>query len=303
MIDRRAILDALDATEEPLLDDVMRSALFDGGRRAERVVVLLHGLTASPRTWLAFARERRSRGENVLVPRLPRHGYLDRRTAALSALEAAELRAAGARIVDAAAALGDQITLVGHSLGGALALHLAHEDPRVFRAIAIAPFLGIRRLPHGWHGIVRSALERAPNAFLYWNPLDRGRSLPKHGYARYATRSLAAGLALADALRADAAAGPPRAPHVEIVRNARESSVSNAAIDDLVARWRAAAGAGVRVHTLVGLGRSHDVVEPERPRAPAARFLPHLHALLDAPPPERDLVIDARSVSPRSSAG
>ena len=118
--------------------------------------------------------------------------------------------------------------------------------------------------------------------------------MPEHGYPRYTTRSLAAGLALADALRADARSGPPRAKHIGIVRNAGETSVNNGAIDDLVARWREVGGAHVRVHTLVGLGRSHDVIEPERRRPPAARFLPVLHALLDAPPPETDQVIDVR---------
>jgi pimeloyl-ACP methyl ester carboxylesterase len=294
VIDLEAIRAALDAAESHLLGEEMRTTLFDHGKPTARVVVLLHGLTASPRTWRQFAEIRHARGENVLVPRLPRHGHEDRMSEALAGLRADELRAAGALILDAAAALGEEVVLVGHSLGGALALHLAHGDARVFRAIAIAPFLGIAQLPHHWNGLASRLLERVPNRFLYWDPVDRGRNLPKHGYARYTTRSLAAGLMLGDALRADARIGGPRAKHVEIVRNAAESSVSNRAIDDLVLRWRAAGGGGVRVHRLVGLGPSHDVVEPERPRAPALRFLPHLHALLDAPPPEADLIIDTR---------
>ncbi|HYZ15076.1 MAG TPA: alpha/beta fold hydrolase [Candidatus Acidoferrum sp.] len=295
MIDPAAIRRALDDAESHLLGEEMRSTLLDHGRRTARVVVLLHGLTASPRTWRQFAQIRHARGDNVLVPRLPRHGHEDRMSEALAGLRAEELRAAGARILDAAAALGDEVVLVGHSLGGALVLHLAHGDARVFRAIAVAPFLGIAQLPHNWNALARALLERVPNRFLYWDPIDRGRNLPKHGYARYTTRSLAAGLTLGDALRDDARAGPPRAKHVEIVRNAAESSVSNRAIDDLVMRWRAAGGNAVRVHRLVGLGPSHDVIEPERPRAPALRFLPHLHALLDASPPDCDLLIDARS--------
>jgi pimeloyl-ACP methyl ester carboxylesterase len=273
----------------------MHSAVLDHGRRTGCVTVLLHGLTASPRTWREFARVRHARGENVLIPRLPRHGHADRMSEALAGLTSAELTEQGDRILDAAAAMGDEIVLVGHSLGGALALHLAHRDARVFRTVAIAPFLGIKRLPPDWHAWTRAVLERAPNRFLYWNPIDKGRGVPEHGYHRYTTRSLAAGLALADALRVDARAGPPRARHIELVRNAGETSVSNGAMADLVARWRQVGGEHVRVHTLVGLGRSHDVIEPERRRPPAARFLPILHALLDAPPPETDQVIDARA--------
>jgi len=293
--DREKILASLDADERHLLGEEMHSTVLDHGTRTARVTVLLHGLTASPRTWREFARVRHARGENVLIPRLPRHGHADRMSETLAELTSAELIEQAGRILDAAAHLGEQIVLVGHSLGGSLALHLGHHDARVHRVVAVAPFLGIRRLPADWHAWVRAVLERTPNRFLYWNPIERGRGVPEHGYHRYTTRSLAAGLALADALREDARSGPPQARHIELVRNASESSVNNRTIDDLVRAWRAVGGANVRVHSLIGLGRSHDVVEPERKRAPAARFLPLLHAVLDAPPAAADAVIDARA--------
>jgi pimeloyl-ACP methyl ester carboxylesterase len=293
-IDAAGLVAALDASEDHLLGDEMRSVVLDHGARTARVTVLLHGLTASPRTWREFARVRYARGENVLVPRLPRHGHADRMSEALVGLTSAELTAHGARVLDTAAALGDEIVLVGHSLGAALALHLAHRDPRVFRAVAVAPFLGIKRLPRDWNAWLRSVLEKTPSRFLYWNPIDKGRGVPEHGYHRYTTRSVAAGLALAEALRRDAREGPPQARHIEIVRNASETSVNNRAIDELVGLWRAVGGANVRLHRLVGLQPSHDIVEPERRKAPAARFLPLLHAILDDPPRERDAIIDAR---------
>jgi pimeloyl-ACP methyl ester carboxylesterase len=292
--DPEGIVASLDAGEEELLGEEMRSTVLHHGRRTAQVTVLLHGLTASPRSWREFARVRHARGENVLIPRLPRHGHADRMSEALAGLTAAELTAQFATIVDAAAALGEQVTVVGFSLGGALALHAAHRDARVYRAIAVAPFLGIKRLPRDWHAMVRRMLERTPNRFLYWNPIEKGRGAPQHGYHRYTTRSLAAGLALADALQADAKLGPPRARYVEIVRNVGETSVNNRAIADLVARWRAVGGDRVHVHRLVGLPFSHDIVEPERRGAPAARFLPMLHAILDAPPRDEDGIIDVR---------
>ncbi len=291
--DPGALAASLDVEEGELLGEEMRTTILDHGGRTPRVVVLVHGLSASPRTWRDFAAVRHARGENVLIARLPRHGHDDRMSGALADLTAGELSRQAARIVDAAIALGDEVTIVGHSMGGALALHCAHRDARVFRAIAIAPFLGIKRVPHDLNALLRTLLERTPNRFLYWDPIDRGRSLPRHGYPQYTTRSIAAGLALAQALREDAKQGPPRAAHIDIVRNAGETSVNNHAIDDLVERWRAVGGDRVRVHRVVGLGFSHDIVEPERAHSPAARFLPLLHALLDAAPTDDDTVLNA----------
>jgi alpha-beta hydrolase superfamily lysophospholipase len=251
-VEELPLVAALDAGEEDALADEMRSTILGHGRRTARVVVLLHGLAASPRTWREFARVRQARGETVLIPRLPRHGHADRMSRALAGLEAAELRAQAERIVDVAAALGDEIVVVGFSLGGTLALHLAQHHPRIARTIAIAPLLGLRVIPAPWTGPFRALLARLPNRFLWWNPFDRGRTDPPHGYPRYATHSLAAGLALGAALEADARRAPPASPRIEIVRNAGETGVSNAALDALVARWRAVGAAPERVEPFEG---------------------------------------------------
>ena len=285
-LDAAALLAALDAGEEHLLGEEMRSTLLTHGRRTSRVLVLLHGMTASPRTWRDFALARHARGETVLIPRLPRHGHADRMTDALAGLTADELRAQAARIVDTAAALANEIVLVGFSMGGVLALHLAQRDRRVTRAIAIAPLLGIRPFPSAGLGALRRLLTRLPRRFFWWNPFDRGRTDPLHGYPRYPTDALNAGLGVAGELFADARLAPPAAGDVDLIRNAGETGVNNGAIDRLVTRWRAAGATNVRVLHLRGAGISHDVIEPELRGGPAPRFLPHLHALLDGGPGE-----------------
>jgi carboxylesterase len=292
--DTAAMLAELDAGEAHLLGDAMRSTILGHGRRTPRVLVLLHGMTASPRTWRAFAHARHARGETVLIPRLPRHGHADRMTEALGYLTADELRAQGRRIVETAAALGDEIVVVGFSMGGVLALLLAQHEPRIARTIAISPLLGISFVPAAWLRPLRAVLLRLRHRYLWWNPFDRGRTDPKHGYPRYALGALGAGLALAEELFAAARSAPPSGATIEIVRNAGETSVNNAAIDRLVARWRRSGAHGIRLLRLVGLGISHDVIEPEWKKAPALRFLPQLHALLDNAPTDGDAVLNAR---------
>src|SRR4051812_2981554 len=51
-----------------------RSILLTHGSRTPRVVVLLHGFTASPRQFEGIADSLFASGDNVYVPRLPHHG-------------------------------------------------------------------------------------------------------------------------------------------------------------------------------------------------------------------------------------
>lgn len=242
--------------------------------------MLLHGLTASPKQFAAFGRMLFECGHNVLIPCLPHHGRRDRMTTALARLTADELKTSALEALSGARNLGENVSVLGFSTGGTVALWLAQTQP-VSHVVAVAPFLGSMWIPRRLSGLVMRLALRLPNVFLWWDPIKRERLMPEHGYPRYPTHGAAQAYALGhELLRAPA---PPAAERVTLVVNASENTVNNAAIGDLYRAWRGNGAEGVALVTLAGLRSSHDVIEPERRNAPAELVYPRLLELLCVP--------------------
>jgi alpha-beta hydrolase superfamily lysophospholipase len=277
----------------------MRSQLHRG-RAGAGTYVLLHGLTASPPAWRQIAAALHAAGSTVVVPRLLYHGYTNRMTRALRHLRAEALLDDVRAIVSRVASLGEPVTIVGHSLGATLAIGVGLEAPNVARIVPIAPFLGIASLPREVHPLLVGALGSVGDIFLWWDPVQRERLAPLHGYPRYPLRALATGITIADAAHASA----HHAQHgrgIDLVINERESSVNNRTALLLAREWRNA-GASVAIHHLRGLGWSHDIIEPDRAPAQAAlpvllRIIAEAHASID-----RDHRLD-RVAAGRASTG
>jgi alpha-beta hydrolase superfamily lysophospholipase len=248
------------------------------GAPTERVFVLLHGLTASPRQFEAFGRLLFEAG-NVFIPRLPRHGHADRLTTTLRYLTAEELRAFAAESVREARTLGRDVVVVGFSVGGLLSAWIAQHHA-VARSVSIAPFLGVAWLPRQ---LTRGAADfalRAPNRFYWWDPLLRERLGPAHGYPRFATHAVAHAATLAADLFAEAERGAPRTRDARIVVNGSETTVNNAAARRLAALWSERQERSTAVHRLRGLPASHDIIEPLRTLDLTPRVYPELIALV-----------------------
>ena len=250
------------------------------GRRRARAVVLLHGMSASPPQFERFARDLFARGHNVVVPRLPRHGHADRLSTALAQLRPDDLYEAVGEYVAIGRELGERVTIAGFSLGGLLAAWTAqHHD--VDRCVAIAPFLGVSWLPGLLMTGAAELLLRIPNRFHWWDPILRERQMPEHGYPRYSTHAVAHAFRIARELLVEARNSAPRARHVVLIANERESTVNNRAIHRLYRHWRALHPDMVELAILRGLPRSHDVVEPLRRGDLAERAYPMLLQAID----------------------
>jgi pimeloyl-ACP methyl ester carboxylesterase len=122
-------------------------------------LVLVHGLGGSAANWLALA-PLLLPGRRVLVPELPGHGGSDPLPAAAS------LNAYADRI---AGLLDEPAAIVGHSLGGAVALRLAIRRPELVRALVLAGAAGIssgkRRARYGLTvtGLLKPGRKIAPH--------------------------------------------------------------------------------------------------------------------------------------------
>lgn len=262
-----ALVDSLRASDTAAIADDCPTELLTHGERAPRVVVLLHGLTNCPAQFDSLARLVFATGANVLVPRLPHHGFADRMTDELARLEARELCAFTDRVLDAARGLGDSVTVAGLSIGGVMAAWAGQERSDVDRAVVIAPMLGWARAP----GALRTAaITRLglllPNQFVWWDD-TRKQELPgpRHVYPRFSSRSVAATMWLGGAVRDRAAKTPPAARSLVMLTVGGDIAADNGMAAALVRSWRERGGREVLTYEFpVSLHLNHDVVDPEQ---------------------------------------
>ena len=266
--------------DERAADDC-KTILLTHGHRVGRATLFLHGMSASPRQFVELANDVYKSGDNVLVPRLPKHGYRDRMAEDLRYLRRDHLIASVNEALEIARDLGDSVRVVGFSLGGLLAAWIAQHHA-VEQVVAISPFLGIMGLPRIVTPAFSRMLARMPNLFVWWDPIKRENLMPAHGYPRFATHAVAETLALAEDLLTVARARAPLS-RITLVSNQRECSVNNGAIRHLAAVWRHyEAAALVEQCSITGLRFSHDIIEPQRIGSQADRSYPFLRELLHA---------------------
>ncbi|MEU5931808.1 alpha/beta fold hydrolase [Micromonospora sp. NPDC047187] len=126
---------------DPAVRPESRSRLLSHGSRTGRAVLLLHGYTLAPEQYEGLAEEFFDSGYNVWVPRAPQHGTVDR--LAHHRVEAGELTTYAAQGWAVAAALGDEVGVVGISGGAVLAAWLAQVPGNVVRhLLLLSPFFG-----------------------------------------------------------------------------------------------------------------------------------------------------------------
>jgi pimeloyl-ACP methyl ester carboxylesterase len=110
----------------------VRLRVYEAGQGA--AVVLLHGLGGAASNWVSVASALAGRCR-VLVPELPGHGASSALAAPVPTLDA---------YADRVAAVLDAPSLVvGHSLGGVVALRLALRQPQIVRGVVLAGSAGI----------------------------------------------------------------------------------------------------------------------------------------------------------------
>jgi carboxylesterase len=248
-------------------------------RRTPRAVVLFHGLTDSPRQFAALADSLFADGDNVLVPRLPRHSTQQRDVGALAGLTPSELTRFADESIDIAAGLGDSVVVMGLSVGGTLAIWSAEHRAEVKRAIVIAPALAPGRVPLFLERVLVNLGARLPNVSRR-APSDSTRLDRDPGFA---TRGLAAVLRLGMVVRADAARYRPEGEVLFLV-NAHDRTVNAGPVFDVAKTWRRHA-VPVSVYEFPdSLALPHNVMDVSAPAAASvAPILLSLARTADAP--------------------
>lgn len=248
---------------DPRIDPMCYSVLLAQPEPAERAIVLMHGITSSPVQFRGLADQFFARGYNVLVPRMPRHGYRNRLTTDQGRLDRREMLCWTDEIVSVGRGLGEHLSVVGLSIAGTLAAWAYATRSDIDHVIPIAPAFA----PFGVPLVMVPALTRIalklPNLFVWWDPRVRAKVVNPAGYPRFATHPMAHAFALGAEIFEMAARQPPRARAVTVITNPRDMAISTRAVSAVVQRWRRYPDATVRHIELESrVGHLHDVIGP-----------------------------------------
>lgn len=239
-----------------------RSILLTNGAPTPRAVLLLHGLTDSPRQFEALAYLLHADGDNVYVPRLPRHGLRGGSARALGTLTSNQLSKVADSVVHEARGLGDSVIVMGLSMGGTMAGWIAQRRP-ISRAVLIAPAIEPGRIPSLLDRPIIGLGTRLPSMTHVSGP-DTARPDRELGLN---TRAIAAILSLGGSVLGEASSEAPRARDIVLLVNASDRTVKTSATESLARAW-ARHGAKVAVYELPdSLRLPHDIIDPVRGRA------------------------------------
>lgn len=236
------------------------------GATTENVAVIFHGLGTCPQQFAEVADALHADGWNVLLVRLPYHGMADRLSEAPAAMQADEVLRAAGRWIDVAHGLGDQVTVVGFSGGGAVAAYLANVRSDIDRVVLAAPMLGVQAFPVDLTRPVSTLAHFVPNWWGWFNPeLKENVEGPAYTYPRYSSRMLAEFLRIGLQSAAHAQTAAPAVADIRVLLNANDESVRNEVAKAVAAAWLQH-GADVKLYEFpTNVGLKHDMIDPGQP--------------------------------------
>jgi esterase/lipase len=251
-----------------------RSILLTHGGPTARALLLLHGLTDSPRQFEALAYLVHADGNNVFVPRFPQHGLRGGDARSLAALTASQLRAFADSVVRETGGLGDSVVVVGLSMGGTVAAWVAQQH-EVGRAVLIAPAVEPGHIPSILDRPIVGLADRLPG--VTWRaPRDPARPDREPGTS---TRAIAEILELGGSVLREAAHAVPRTQQLVLLVNANDRTVRESAAEALARDW-AQRGAAVSVFELPdSLRLPHNIIDPRSGRVMGEAVLDLLREL------------------------
>lgn len=236
--DALARLESLRDQDDPRVNPACRMRLLTHGYRTNHAVAIFHGLSNCPQQFVQFADTLHAAGYNVLLPRIPYHG-LDRLTEDLAELTTEELVRTASQTADILHGLGEHVTVMGLSAGGALAAWCGQNRSDVDRIVAIAPALGLVVSPTWADRILANALGLLPNKFVWWDSeLKEDAPGPPHAYPRLPTRAIGALIGFGKRVQIQSRADRPAASKALIILNPNDDVVRNDTARKVVAQWR-----------------------------------------------------------------
>jgi len=235
------------------------------GAKVKRSIVFFHGFTNAPRQYEKLAQCFFERGYNIYVPRVPHHGHSDLLTPEVGKLSMEDILSVCNDSIDIAKGLGEEVTVLGLSMGGVMAAWCAQFRDDVEVSVVLVPSFGWYFAPR----VIRSAINLSallPNMLLWWDPVRKdNRDAPFSMYHRFSTRGMGhimrLGLSVLRASRRQA----PNTKKIVIMTNDLDIAVDGRTTNKLVQQWKAQ-GVDLQCYRFAReLDMEHDVIDPLHP--------------------------------------
>jgi len=258
-------VETLRAQEPPDMNPVCRLQLMSHDKKVDQAIILVHGYTNCPQQFHQLGQRFYDLGYNVLIAPFPHHGLVDRMTEAHARLTAEELTAYADETVDIAQGLGEHVTMMGLSAGGATTAWAAQYRSDIDLAVIISPAFGFKQIPTPLTAAAMNLYTLLPNSYEWWDPVRQAEAPPAYGYPRYSTHALVQTLRLGFATQANAQRERPAAQKIVVVFNANDNAVNNVLTMDVVKIWQAHDANLTTYEFEANLNLGHDLIDPTQP--------------------------------------
>ena len=257
--------------------------LMDHGRKVKKVIVFFHGFTSSPRQFKSLGERFYKLGYNVYIPRIPHHGMNDQMLSNLNHLTAEKLIQTSDQAVDVAQGLGEQVIVVGLSMGGAMAGWLAQFRLDIEKAVIIAPTFGTARVPSYFLKHSANYFLSVPNHFIWWDSRQKSNLIrPTGTYQGFPSRAMGEVRRLGLSVKELSKRMRPRAQSILMITNANDDAVSKEGVDVVVNNWKSQGFPVSSFEFSKESNLGHDLIDPEQRNQNVALVYPKIIELIDA---------------------
>lgn len=245
--------------------DYGHTLYFTHGKKTKRAIVFYHGFTNCPRQYEKLAKLFFEKGFNCYIPRIPYHGLVDLYTKEIGKLTLQDLIHVCDSSVDIAKGLGEEIFVLGLSLGGVMAAFNAQFYPGITKAFVLVPSFAWYFLP----GVIKLLITISsilPNMFLWWDPIQKDkRPKPFSMYHHFSTKQMGYIYTLGLSVMRAAKKQAPCTKNIVVLTYENDNAVDEHVTKRLMKSWREH-GANIDYYVFPkDLKIEHDIIDPLHP--------------------------------------
>jgi pimeloyl-ACP methyl ester carboxylesterase len=251
----------VEARDDETIDERCGSWSLIHEEPVETTVVLLHGYTNCPYMFRRLGADLHEIGWNVLAPRYPYHGYVDKLSPDQGKLTAEDLVRVTDEAIDIAEGLGDRVVVGGLSAGGVAAAWAAQNRPEVDHVVGLAPMVNLRPIPDWFAAQVVNAVTSVPDIQYWWDPGKREMIPPDYGYPKLSSHAVAQLIRLGMVTLEQARSEPHTAEHVVLTTNPNDGAVKPGTVEAIVEAWQESGASASVYEWPEEMGLGHNMVD------------------------------------------